>query len=247
MMPSLDLLQLIDAARKSLGNLLLPQPSDRLAKLGLDCLLEVLNHLTVWDVITLRLVARRYFVLTYTPVIWKRLIAISPLKLPPLPPTEAHAIENISIFNCEQLLRRAQALEGEWIRDSLRAAHSFVWAFHPSHNMALLPGGRYLVVACEHDAHRSPGFVIWDLEFPSVSPFMPDKRRAALAWIELPGYVQEMTAKYMTVFEQKTVMVAAAVTAGPKCVPAYTSISLESNFTLIETISSFAARSTFRY
>lgn len=133
------------------------------------------------------------------------------MQLPPLPPSNFNSHKNIRPEVCEQILRRALAVEHEWQREeSCRPAHNFFDTNDPTHCLSLLPGGRFLAVASVEPSSLQPYLTIWDLECPTDRPFLPDRRRAALVRTALPGKVDEMTAKYIPYKGNQGIVVAVA-------------------------------------
>ena len=124
-----------------------------------------------------------------------------------MPPTSRHSLPNIDPFVCEQLVRRAYSLQREWVRRDATAAHNWVDLFNLTHAMSLLPGGRHLVVASVEIASGKSVITVWDLEFPNKNPFNPDRRRAGLAKLVVPGPVRNLIAKYMNVKGEKGIVI----------------------------------------
>ena len=94
-------------------------------------------------------VSKLYHTLTKQPVIWKRLLKRTPLLLPPLPPEANHDLANLKGDAAERFLMRAHEVNKTW-RDAHVQPRSAIWEFDAKGyvaEMALLPGGRYLVAS----------------------------------------------------------------------------------------------------
>ena len=201
-------------------------PPDFSNRLSNDILLEIAYFLSVPELLALRSVSqrhvadkvlldnfelqvsRRFCAVTYSPVIWKRLLKNTDMQLPPLPPTINNSYRNIKSEVCEQVVRRAHAVEHEWQRSKCRPAHNFIDSMNPTHSLAIVPGGRFLAVASTNHSTQQSFLTVWDLEVPAKQPFLPNKRRAALVRTSLPGSVLEMSSSYLPYKGQQGVAIA---------------------------------------
>ncbi|KAH9911275.1 uncharacterized protein BXZ73DRAFT_82900 [Epithele typhae] len=119
------------------------------AVLANDVILDnILTELDVHDVLRLRQVSTQYRSLTNEPATWKRLIAEGTHQLPPVPPTTRYSFANLTSVEAERLISRAVDLPARWNRPSQTALRR--WDIDAHRNvleMALLPGGQYIVAS----------------------------------------------------------------------------------------------------
>jgi hypothetical protein len=158
--------------------------------------------------LTLTQVSRFFYKLTYTTVIWKRFLRKIRLPIAPVPPTSSNSFSNLLEIDCERALRNAYVLDRDWKKPDLEPAHNWFDTHSQAHNMSVLPGGRFLVVASTESRTGKFLITLWDLEFPAPSPFDPHKRRAALARTVIPGCVVEMKTSYMPILGFQGIVIA---------------------------------------
>ena len=93
-------------------------------------------------------VSSQYHRLTREAVTWKRLIDRAEHPLPPLPPSERYSFANLSAIEAERLLARAVSLPKRWDkRDQIALRRWDIEAYRSVLEMALLPGGQYMVAS----------------------------------------------------------------------------------------------------
>jgi hypothetical protein len=138
-----------------------PLPSLTLDTLLTELLFEILEHMDLADALRFRLVSKRCAeVVLKAPSILKRLLRHirAPLPYSPKPIYTLSGKEVIS------LCRRAFALEANWKRklDRVRA-YSF-FPLHRPYQVALAPGGRYLITAYHSTSGEEHFIGLYDLE-----------------------------------------------------------------------------------
>lgn len=109
----------------------------------------VFDYLELQDILAIRRVSKLYCHLTRQPIIWKRLLKRTKLLLPPLPPEANHELGNLKGSAAERFFMRAYEVDKAW-REAHKQPRSTVWEFDAKGyvaEMALLPGGRYLVAS----------------------------------------------------------------------------------------------------
>ncbi|KAI0375985.1 hypothetical protein BV20DRAFT_960081 [Pilatotrama ljubarskyi] len=176
---------------------------DCLDRLPNDILLDVIisEYLDVVDIIRLRQVSKLYYELTYQPVLWKRLLRKADVPLPPLPPSSRHTPDRMTGLEAERLLCRAYSLDLNWRRSRPRCLHQ--WAFDAYHRVleiALLPGGRYLVASVSDFTGQRYSLVVYALDSFS--------RSRPIAKTDTGTKAYGLRAKYVTIKGQKSVAIA---------------------------------------
>lgn len=137
------------------------QPALRLDTLVTELLFDILEHMELQDALRLRLACRRFAdVILNAPSILKR--SLRHIKAPlPYSPKPIHTLTGPEVIS---LCRRAFALEANWKRklDRVRA-HSFS-PLHRPYEVALAPGGRYLITAYHSTSGEEHFINLYDLE-----------------------------------------------------------------------------------
>ncbi|KAI0353984.1 hypothetical protein OH77DRAFT_1406108 [Trametes cingulata] len=176
---------------------------DCLDRLPNDILLDIIisDYLDVLDIIRLRQVSKLYYELTHQPVLWKRLLRKADIPLPPLPPSARHTPDRMTGLEAERLLCRAYSLVINWNRSSPRCIHD--WSFDAHHRvleMALLPGGRYLVASVSDFRGQKYSLVVYALDTFS--------RSRPIAKTDTGTKAYALRAKYVTIKGQKSIAIA---------------------------------------
>ena len=168
-----------------------------------DVLLDgVLHVLTVQEILTVRVLNKRFFILTHHPSIWKRLLRRLNPPLPPLPPTLRRSFANITGFEAERLFVRSLSLSKNlssqnptpyWARS--------IEAFHHVQSMVILPGGHHLVASVKEETSNSFSLMIFVLDYR-------DSGGLPLAKADTATQAYNLQAKYMTYHGESGIMIA---------------------------------------
>ncbi|TBU41279.1 hypothetical protein BD309DRAFT_1020833 [Dichomitus squalens] len=120
-----------------------------------DIILDsILPDLNLEDIVSVRQVNNQLRRCSNEPAVWKRVLTHTERQLPPVPPTERYSLANISQIEAERLLTRSLSLPKRW--NQHRPQHFRRWEIEAQRKvleMALLPGGHYLVATV---ADRNP-------------------------------------------------------------------------------------------
>ncbi|THH10398.1 hypothetical protein EW145_g1359 [Phellinidium pouzarii] len=171
---------------------------------GMDDILcfHLQKHLRVPDALQ---VNRLFSMLTKNPIVWKRFIPLIPniqQSLAPLPPTKKFDYRNMSGRDIETIVSRAVSYDEMWKRPSIKPwSWYYTLPFHRIEDMALLPGGHFLVTSV-HTLHRTYYIIIWALDHPWSQKPLPILFRET----EVKAYA--LVAKYMTLGGQKGICTA---------------------------------------
>ncbi|KAJ3005620.1 hypothetical protein NUW54_g4259 [Trametes sanguinea] len=110
-------------------------------------------------------VSKLYYELTHHAAVWKRLLRHTDVPLPPLPPTARHTPSRMSGFEVERLLCRAYSQHINWSKHNPRCFSE--WTFNSHHRvleMALVPGGRYLVASVTDPMETTYSLVVFAID-----------------------------------------------------------------------------------
>ncbi|TBU27946.1 hypothetical protein BD311DRAFT_759238 [Dichomitus squalens] len=175
---------------------------DCLDRLPNDLLVDVLfDYLDVKDIIRMRRVSRLYYELTHHAAVWKRLLRRIDVPLPPAPLTPKRPLSKISGLEAERLVVRAYSLDMNWRRHHPRALRE--WSFDAQRRvlaMTLLPGGDYLVASVSNRAGDRYYLVVYAMNAPGAPQ--------ALTAVETTTKAYDLQAKYMTIKEQRSIVIA---------------------------------------
>lgn len=179
------------------------RPRHCLSDLPDDVLIDgLLQMLAVWEILTVRLVNKRFFTLTHHPSIWKRLLRRLNPPLPPLPPTSRRSFANLTGFEAERLFVRSLSLSKNlssqnptpyWARS--------VEAFHHVQSMVILPGGHHLVASVKEENANSFALMVFVLDYRNGGAL-------PLAKVDTTTQAYNLQAKYMSFRGQNGIMVA---------------------------------------
>lgn len=168
-----------------------------------DVLLDgVLHMFTVQEILTVRVVNKRFLTLTRHPSIWKRLLRRLNPPLPPLPPTSRRSFANLTGFEAERLFIRSLSLSKNlssqnptpfWARS--------VEVFHHVQSMVILPGGHHLVASVKEETCNSFALMLFVLDHRNGGAL-------PLAKSDTPTQPYNLQAKYMRYRGQSGIMIA---------------------------------------
>jgi len=168
-----------------------------------DVLLDgVLHILRVQDILSIRMVNKRFYALTHHASIWKRLLRRLNLPIPPLPPTSRRSFAKLSGLEAERLFIRSLSLSKNlssrnpspyWVRA--------VEAFHHIQSMVILPGGTYLVASVKEENCNSFALMVFVLDYRKGGAL-------PLAKTDTPTQAYNLQAKYMRLHGQNGIMIA---------------------------------------
>ena len=146
--------------------------------------------------------------MTKKAAVWKRLLPhLSQIEQPlaPLPPSKAYNMRNLTAHDMELVVSRALSYDSAWKKGVVKPfSHFGGLAFHKVSDMALLPGGHFLVTSIEYHDHEFGDMHVihlWCMQHPATN------RPAVIAYrcTESPPY--GLTAKYMTINGEKGIAV----------------------------------------
>ncbi|KAI0801556.1 hypothetical protein C8Q74DRAFT_1242789 [Fomes fomentarius] len=167
----------------------------------------IINHiipeLDVPDIHNLRQVDAQFRNCTTDPVVWKRMLERTQhqYQLPPLPPTERYSFANLSSTEAERLFTRASTLKRHWDKDQLPCARR--WDID-SHRIvleiALLPGGQYLVAAMADRSRTRFSIEVFTSDFNYSLGF-------PVARLESGTKAFDLRAKYMTIHDEQGIVI----------------------------------------
>lgn len=168
-----------------------------------DVLLDgVLHILTVQEILTIRLVNKRFFTLTQHPSIWKRLLRRLNPPLPPLPPTLRRSFTNLTGFEAERLFTRSLSLSKNLSSPNPTPYGALsVETFHHVQSMVILPGGHHLVASVKEETCNSFALMVFVLDHRNGGAL-------PLAKSETATQAYNLQAKYMTFRGQNGIMIA---------------------------------------
>lgn len=97
-------------------------------------------------------------------MIWKRLLQTSSIRIPPLPPLPRYNFDNLTAQEAERLLVKAHSLQRNWQSDdSVPELRSFDFDYCVA-EIALLPGGQYLVASISDSTKQNWGIILCSLD-----------------------------------------------------------------------------------
>ncbi|KAI0328436.1 hypothetical protein GY45DRAFT_1000910 [Cubamyces sp. BRFM 1775] len=153
---------------------------------------NILSRLDIEDIAKLRQVSQQFWQCSTEAAVWKRRLEREKHYLPPVPPTARYSLENISAVESERLLTRISSLTKVWNRHEPPSLHN--WQFDAHHvevtEMALLPGGQYIVAAVNDLSQDTFSIRVFTADF-QYSMAQP------IATMEVPTKAIELKAKYM--------------------------------------------------
>ncbi|KAI0658265.1 hypothetical protein C8Q70DRAFT_185030 [Cubamyces menziesii] len=154
---------------------------------------NILSQLNIEDIAKLRQVSQQFWQCSTEAAIWKRRLEREKHYLPPVPPTARYSLENISSVEAERLLTRVTSLAKVWNVHEPPSLHN--WKFDAHHvevfEMALLPGGQYIVASVKDLSQETFSIRVFTADF-QYSMARP------IATLEVPTKALELKAKYMT-------------------------------------------------
>jgi hypothetical protein len=171
-----------------------------------DVLLDgVLHLLAVTDILSVRMVNKRFYTLTHHSSIWKRLLRRLDLPVPPLPPTSRRSFANLTGLEAERLFIRSLSLAKNF---SSRSPTPYwaraVEAFHHIQSMVILPGGLHLVASVREETRNSFAIMIFVLDHRNGGAL-------PLAKTDTPSQAYNLQAKYMKLHDQNGIVIAYTV------------------------------------
>jgi hypothetical protein len=168
-----------------------------------DVLLDgVLLTLIVQDVLSVRMVNKRFYTLTRHASIWKRLLRRLNLLVPPLPQTSRRSFKNITGLEAERLFVRSLSLSKNLSsRNPTPYWARVVEAFHQVQSMVILPGGHHLVASVREETCNSFALMIFVLDYRNGGAL-------PLAKTDTPTQAYNLQAKYMALHDQNGIMIA---------------------------------------
>ncbi|KAH9884661.1 hypothetical protein C8Q73DRAFT_660798 [Cubamyces lactineus] len=154
---------------------------------------NIMTQLSIEEIAKLRQVSKQFWQCSTEAAVWKRRLERQRHYLPPVPPTARYSLENISAVEAERLLTRIKSLAKAWDVHEPPALHN--WRFDARHaevtEMALLPGGQYIVASVKDLARGTFSIRVFTADF-QYSMARP------IATMEIPTKAIELKAKYMT-------------------------------------------------
>ena len=182
------------------------RPRYCLDDLPTDVLLDgVLHILGVQDILSIRMVNKRFYALTHHASIWKRLLRRLNIPVLPLPPTSRRSFAKISGLEAERLFIRSLSLSKNlssqnptpyWARG--------VEAFHHVQSMVILPGGTHLVASVKEETCNSFALMVFVLDYRNGGAL-------PLAKLGTPTQAYNLQAKYMRLRGQNGIVIACTV------------------------------------
>jgi len=179
------------------------RPRCCLDDLPTDVLLDgVLHILAVQDILSVRMVNKRFYALTHHASIWKRLLRRLNLPVPPLPPTSRRSFAKITGLEAERLFVRSLSLSRNFSsRNPSPYWARAVEAFHHIQSMVILPGGSYLVASVREETCNSFALMVFVLDYRNGGA-LPLARAVTVT------QAYNLQAKYMKVHGQNGIVIA---------------------------------------
>lgn len=168
-----------------------------------DVLLDgVLHILRVQDILSVRMINKRFYALTHHASIWKRLLRRLDLPVPPLPPTSRRSFAKISGLEAERLFIRSLSLSRNFSsRNPTPYWARPVEAFHHVQSMVILPGGTHLVASVREETCNSFALMVFVLDYRKGGAL-------PLAKTNTPTQAYNLQAKYMRLRGQNGIVIA---------------------------------------
>ena len=136
------------------------------------------------------------------PAVWKRILASTQHRLPPVPPTERYSLANLSRLEAERLLTRSISLAAQWDQEEPRCMRRWeIDAQRKVLEMALLPGGQYLVASVKDRNPTRHSIEVFASDFQYSTGF-PFARFTTLT------KAFHLRARYLTIHEQPGIAIA---------------------------------------
>ncbi|PIL27995.1 hypothetical protein GSI_09846 [Ganoderma sinense ZZ0214-1] len=187
----------------SLPNSKQKMPSMSSRVLNDDVILDhILPNLDLKDILAVRQVSDQMRQCSNQPAVWKRILANTGHRLPPLPPTARYSLANLSRFEAERLYTRSVSLPTQWDQDQPRCVRRWeIDAQRKVLEMALLPGGQYLVASVRdrNPTRHSIEVFASDFQYSMGFPF---------ARFTTPTKAFNLRAKYLTFQGQPGIVIA---------------------------------------
>ena len=168
-----------------------------------DVLIDgVLHTLAVQDILSVRMVNKRFYALTHHASIWKRLLRRLNIPVPPLPPTSRRSLANLTGLEAERLFIRSLSLSKNFAsRNPTPYWARAVEAFHRVQSMVILPGGVHLVASVREETSNSFALMIFVLDYRNGGAL-------PLAKTNTPMQAYNLQAKYMKLHDQNGIVIA---------------------------------------
>ncbi|TFK84097.1 hypothetical protein K466DRAFT_527889, partial [Polyporus arcularius HHB13444] len=148
--------------------------------------------LDVRDIINLRRASFQINCLSTEGIVWKRILKRAQHYLPPVPPTPKYSLCNLSAAEAERLLTRAVSLHDRYDRRIVRPLRRWeIDAGRTVLDMALLPGGQYLVASVADQSKTRFAIDLYTTDFAYRLGF-------PVARYDVPSRAFHLRAKYMT-------------------------------------------------
>ncbi|KAI1792020.1 hypothetical protein LXA43DRAFT_944758 [Ganoderma leucocontextum] len=168
-----------------------------------DVILDnILPNLDLKDIIAVRQVSDQMRRCSNQPAVWKRILATAEHRLPPVPPTKRYSLTNIPRIEAERLLTRSVSLPTQWDHDQPKCMCRWeIDAQRKVLEMALLPGGQYLVASVKdrNPTRHSIEVFASDFQYSMGFPF---------ARFTTPTKAFHLRAKYLTIHGQPGIAIA---------------------------------------
>ncbi|KAM5538424.1 hypothetical protein V8D89_008026 [Ganoderma adspersum] len=168
-----------------------------------DVILDnILPNLDLKDILAVRQVSDQMRQCSHQPAVWKRIVASTEHRLPPVPPTARYSLANLSRFEVERLLTRSVSLPTQWDQDQPRCMRRWeIDAQRKVLEMALLPGGQYLVASVKdrNPTRHSIEVFASDFHYSMGFPF---------ARFNTPTKAFHLRVKYLTFHGQPGIVIA---------------------------------------
>ncbi|KAJ7597656.1 hypothetical protein C8J56DRAFT_325480 [Mycena floridula] len=133
---------------------------------------QIFSYTAIEDIIALRRVNRRFYILTHHPVVWKRILRQLNIPVAPLRPTYFWG-EKSHNYEPEMLVSRAISLDDNWKKSPAPAPNE--WFIHNDHfrvlELKLLPGGKYMLAAVRYGSKY--GIALYSSDHPCLEANIP--------------------------------------------------------------------------
>ncbi|KAI0688578.1 hypothetical protein C8T65DRAFT_767875, partial [Cerioporus squamosus] len=158
--------------------------------------------LDVRDIINLRLASFQISRLSTESIVWKRILMRAQHHLPPVPPSFKYSLSNLSAAEAERLLTRAVSLQDRWDSRVVRPLRRWeIDAGRTVLDLALLPGGQYLVASVTDASRTRFALDLYTTDFAHRLGF-------PVARYDVPSKAFHLCAKYMSFRGQPGIVVA---------------------------------------
>ncbi|KAM6498570.1 hypothetical protein JOM56_006518 [Amanita muscaria] len=153
-------------------NKYVPSPFSRtttcsIFKLSPDLVLdEILPHLCIEDIISLRRVNKTFFILTHAPIIWKRFLLRMNIPLPPFRPSFRYT-HDATDHEVEHLVTRAISLDDNWRRGkTCIRSNKCVSTQYQVLDLVMVPGGKFLVASVKDQPGYRFNLTLYVMDHP---------------------------------------------------------------------------------